>query len=285
MRFRTSSAGRGAFTLVELLVVIGIIAILVSILLPSLSKARNQAARVKCASNMRQLYQACLMFAQENNGRLPRPCTTIDQPGPRDLEETTVWALARAGVADLKVGVLWRYVPSTESRKNLLICPNDYSELTQGGSAGVNGFDRNFSYSFNAYLIDPADPRRTGRSKTRLRGLQLGRVRDSADRIMIFEELAPNDAGCLLYDLNAKEMFPRQNARGDDWPSGRHAGNRYLATKRQLVGGTPEYVRYLDVGRANHVFFDGHVQLMAPRQLMEPPSGPRLFHIHGSMED
>ena len=64
------STGR-AFTLVELLVVIGIIAILISILLPSLSKARKQARRTQCLSNQRQIAMAILMYANKSNGWLP----------------------------------------------------------------------------------------------------------------------------------------------------------------------------------------------------------------------
>jgi prepilin-type N-terminal cleavage/methylation domain-containing protein len=63
---------RRAFTLVELLVVIGIIAVLVSILLPALNKARDAANKVACASNIRQLTFATLLYAQENKSVFPR---------------------------------------------------------------------------------------------------------------------------------------------------------------------------------------------------------------------
>ena len=70
MRHLASSRTK-AFTLVELLVVIGIIALLISILLPSLNKARESARRVKCLSNMRQIVLAMNMFAQDNKGMMP----------------------------------------------------------------------------------------------------------------------------------------------------------------------------------------------------------------------
>src|SRR6266567_8260507 len=76
---------RRGFTLVELIVVIGVIALLMSLLLPALSKARESANAVKCASNLHQLAMTWTMYAQQQRGIsapglppvLPAPSTNL----------------------------------------------------------------------------------------------------------------------------------------------------------------------------------------------------------------
>jgi prepilin-type N-terminal cleavage/methylation domain-containing protein/prepilin-type processing-associated H-X9-DG protein len=66
------SSRRSGFTLIELLVVIAIIAILAAILFPVFARARENARKAQCTSNMKQLALACLMYSEDYDGKMPR---------------------------------------------------------------------------------------------------------------------------------------------------------------------------------------------------------------------
>src|SRR5690349_478605 len=74
---------RRAFTLVELLVVVGLIAVLIALLLPAVSSAREQARRARCLSNLHQIANGLVAYASNNEGLFPAPAW-IQDPQPDD---------------------------------------------------------------------------------------------------------------------------------------------------------------------------------------------------------
>jgi prepilin-type N-terminal cleavage/methylation domain-containing protein/prepilin-type processing-associated H-X9-DG protein len=70
-RRRTRVVPRG-FTLVELLVVVGIIAVLIALLMPALSRAQASARLIQCSNNLRSITQAAHLYASDNRGQIPR---------------------------------------------------------------------------------------------------------------------------------------------------------------------------------------------------------------------
>lgn len=121
MRGRSDSARprrgrRTGSTLVELLVVIGVIAVLIGLLMPALSRARENARRVNCMSNMRQLTTAWVAYSQQNKGQL-----VFAENWPNE------WAWATDGNSDdaIRKGLLYSWVPDPRVYR----CPNDPLEV------------------------------------------------------------------------------------------------------------------------------------------------------------
>jgi type II secretory pathway pseudopilin PulG len=261
-----------------LLVVIGIIALLISILLPTLNKARERARDVQCKSNLKQIYNACLMFANDNQGRLPRGFILGETfASDNTLEYNTAFLQdtsnggQNGGIADLQHGCILQYlgykndgiVP--DAVKRTLLCPADNTgqDSIRVGGQVTQVFGRNFSYSFNAHIsgispsagntsVDPDGDYIDKQGKLHKRGIHLARVKQGATKIMICEELAPNDGWCLT-----------PNSDTDDVPTGRH-GNR----KTKALTGT----NIETSGSGNHCFFDGHVEPLAPNDILKQTS-------------
>jgi len=137
------------FTLIELLVVISIIALLLSILMPSLQRVKKQARAVICQSNLRQWGQIFLMYANDHNDRF--------MPG---------WSEASTLLGDMWIDALWSYYGSAEG---ITLCPEATKSLYTGQSPfvswnveGHSAFEHDdiqCSYGMNGWIGDFPDDR------------------------------------------------------------------------------------------------------------------------------
>jgi prepilin-type N-terminal cleavage/methylation domain-containing protein/prepilin-type processing-associated H-X9-DG protein len=159
-----------AFTLVELLVVIGIIALLISILMPALTRARDQAMRAKCMANLRQLTNAWMMYANDHKGRLVR-AETIPPNYNSTPKEPGGWVWDGLGTAPILNGHLYRYLNTLE----VFRCPADVVQEPGTGAARAR------SYSINGYL--------NGSWPTYPSVREMTRIKRSSEIICFIEEL------------------------------------------------------------------------------------------------
>jgi len=228
-----------AFTLVELLVVIGIIAVLLAILLPSVSRARGHANQIACANNEKQIAAAIFMYVNDNHGQLP----LIISPFPPNQTPFEAIYMILDSTVDFENGVLWPYVaPDVDTRQKIFNCPSDpdpkYVDPRQL-APGYSSTLRNFSYCLT-YELDKCSAGAALLSGSAIHGLAgvhampVTMVRHPDQKFLVIEDYAPGTIS--------------------------NPADVYLAN----AGGILANLTSRHSGMANIAFFDGHCEPFDP---------------------
>jgi prepilin-type N-terminal cleavage/methylation domain-containing protein/prepilin-type processing-associated H-X9-DG protein len=262
---------RPAFTLVELLVAIGIIAVLLALLLPALNRARQAAAAIQCAGNMRQIGDALAMYHMDSHGRLipmlVTTSTTPTDPWPGGF----FWAnqLVRMAYISAPIGL----GPSGARNQygGVFNCPTGTSDLmsslasslvegvddTYTPGCGINCYMRAHDYSADATASVSTD-RVTVHYMLNARKCSSSNPLDSSNADVI---LAPfqNYENSRSYLTNARYVRTMNQLNNTSALVELIEGNSYeinraprLAARHNMGGGAAN-------GFTNILFFDGHV--------------------------
>jgi len=191
---------RSGFTLIELLVVIAIIAILAALLLPILAKSKQQAMKIECASNEKQLAYAWTVYADDNQGTYPpnegeagqgvgleQWCEGVLSWGAGNPDNTNTYYLSQSTIG-----------PYCGHQTGIYKCPSDVYDCTEGGFL----YPRVRSYSMNCFVGDPGDA--NGASSWDPDSLAFDKAADfvgqtTPSKIIVFADEHPDSIndGCL----------------------------------------------------------------------------------------
>ena len=218
--------GQG-FNLVELLVVIAIIAVLAALLLPALSRSKNQAARTVDLSNLRQTMVAVSLYAGDNHEVLTWPNWDYGEVMP-DGTARPGWLYALdpsatgPGAFNGKAGQLWNYLAGGRVR----LCPMDQVDASYVRKSGktVQRAQQLSTYIMNGAVI----------------GFRSG-FHANAIPVKI-SQMQPGDV--LLFEADERDSFSYND--GSSWPSEGISTRHAKDATQAAIGGDASYVRDAD---------------------------------------
>ena len=235
---RTSRGCRPiGFSLVEILVVVGIIAVVAALILAAVSKARGSAQRVACMSNLRQIGQAFVAYATDHNGSFPAPAG-VQFPCAED------WVHWQPGW-DLKQSRLLRYL---KNDARVLKCASAPAERTTTPPYP-------YSYSVNNWITG-SGVGTYGKGWAQF-PCKFGQVVEPSMKILAIEE--------EVTAINDGEWWADNQERGIN----RHSTLSVYHDKGREYGGGPlADPQYNERGRGNVVFADGQTDFVHRSRLL-----------------
>lgn len=253
-----------AFTLIELLIVLSLITFLMSLLIPAIVGARQQANDVVCSSNLRQLAMSLVSYANSWQGKFP----------PNSGEVKTFWYQKEVIGGHINTPL---QLPDDSVAGGVMVCPNDFEDAIR--SYSMNTFASSYVSSYVRAKVE-SNPPRAGKLYTLT-------VKDSSSIILLadsWSELAQPEKSPQIVGYAATAIMgfggtPGQRfgvAGGVGWTGGRFGLRAsQLAFYRHRTSRNPSLTDA--EGRVNIAFADGHVAMLSDKDLADSTLGKSRY--------